>query len=93
MGRVPSYPSSGACAEGLEEAKPVGQRRWAITEAYIPGTSNGSKMQFTSLQSTHLLNTSDEDERIYSYPGDRIKGLLGPCVRAEITSSSIRWPI
>ncbi len=40
---------------------PVGHRRWAIVEGYVPGWSNGPEPQFTSHETACLLNTSDED--------------------------------
>jgi hypothetical protein len=43
---------------------PVGHRRWAIAEGYIPGWSNGPEPQLTSHETACLLNTSDEDARV-----------------------------
>jgi hypothetical protein len=40
---------------------PIGHRRWAIAEGYVPGWSNGPEPQFTSHETACLLNTSDED--------------------------------
>ncbi len=44
--------------------KPIGHRRWAIAEGYIPGWSNGPEPQFTSHESACLLNASDEEAHV-----------------------------
>ncbi len=43
---------------------PIGRRRWAIAEGYIPGWSNGPEPQFTSHETACLLNTSDEEASV-----------------------------
>jgi hypothetical protein len=43
---------------------PIGHKRWAIAEGYIPGWSNGPEPQFTSHETACLLNASDEDARL-----------------------------
>jgi hypothetical protein len=43
---------------------PLGRRRWAIAEGYIPGWSNGPEPQFTSHETACLLNTSDEEASV-----------------------------
>jgi len=40
---------------------PVGRKRWAIAEGYIPGWSNGPEPQMTSHETACVLNTSEED--------------------------------
>jgi hypothetical protein len=52
---------------------PIGHRRWAVAEGYIPGWSNGPEPQFTSHETACLLNTSDEDAHvtIIAYFSDR----------------------
>ena len=52
---------------------PMGKRRWAIAEGYIPSWSNGPEPQFTSHETACLLNTSDEDAQvtITAYFSDR----------------------
>jgi hypothetical protein len=57
---------------------PLGRRRWAIAEGYIPGWSNGPEPQFTSHETACLLNTSDEEAsvEITVYFADR--GPAGP---------------
>ena len=40
---------------------PLGRRRWAIAEGYIPGWSNGPEPQFTSHETACLLNASNEE--------------------------------
>src|SRR3954453_18026821 len=43
---------------------PIGQRRWAIAEGYIPSWSNGPEPQFKSHETACLLNTSDEEAHV-----------------------------
>jgi hypothetical protein len=43
---------------------PVGHRRWAIAEGYVPGWSSGPEPQFTSHETACLLNVSDEDAHV-----------------------------
>ncbi len=45
-------------------AAPIGRRRWAIAEGYIPGRSHGPEPQMTSHESACLLNASDRDARV-----------------------------
>ncbi|MDQ3811427.1 MAG: sensory rhodopsin transducer [Chloroflexota bacterium] len=44
--------------------KPIGRRRWAIAEGYIPGWSNGPEPQMTSHETACLLNTADRDAHV-----------------------------
>ncbi|MDP9411998.1 MAG: sensory rhodopsin transducer [Actinomycetota bacterium] len=59
-------------------SEPVGRRRWAIAEGYIPGWSHGPEPQLTSHESASLLNASDRDAHveITVYFSDR--GPVGP---------------
>jgi hypothetical protein len=43
---------------------PLGRKRWAIAEGYIPGWSIGPEPQFTSHETACLLNTGDEEARV-----------------------------
>jgi hypothetical protein len=43
---------------------PIGCKRWAIAEGYIPGWSHGPEPQFTSHETVCLLNASDEDANV-----------------------------
>jgi hypothetical protein len=43
---------------------PIGRKRWAIAEGYIPGWSNGPEPQMTSHETACLLNTADQDARV-----------------------------
>ena len=43
---------------------PIGRKRWAIAEGYIPGWSNGPEPQFTSHETACLLNASDEEAHV-----------------------------
>lgn len=45
-------------------SQPIGHRRWAIAEGYIPDWSNGPEPQFTSHETACLLNTSDEEAHV-----------------------------
>jgi hypothetical protein len=41
--------------------RPIGHRRWAIAEGYVPGWSNGPEPQLASHETACLLNASDGD--------------------------------
>lgn len=43
---------------------PMGKKRWAIAEGYIPGWSHGPEPQMTSHETVCLLNSSDQDARV-----------------------------
>ncbi len=45
-------------------AVPIGHRRWAIPEGYIPGWSHGPEPEFTSHETACLLNAGSEDAHI-----------------------------
>jgi hypothetical protein len=57
---------------------PIGQKRWAIAEGYIPPFSHGPEPEMTSHETACLLNTSDQDAhvQITVYFSDR--GPAGP---------------
>jgi hypothetical protein len=44
--------------------EPIGHKRWAIAEGYIPGWSKGPEPQFTSHETACLLNASDEEAHV-----------------------------
>ncbi len=44
--------------------QPIGARRWAIAEGYIPGWSHGPDPQMTSHEAVCLLNAGDQDAQI-----------------------------
>ncbi len=44
----------------MKKMRPIGRRRWAIAEGYIPGWSHGPEPQFTSHETFCILNTGDE---------------------------------
>ena len=44
--------------------EPIGKKRWAIAEGYIPGWSNGPEPQMLSHETACLLNTSDSDAHV-----------------------------
>jgi hypothetical protein len=43
---------------------PVGSRRWAIAEGYIPPGSTGDSRQMTSHDAVCILNTADREARV-----------------------------
>lgn len=44
--------------------EPIGRRRWAIAEGYIPSWSNGPEPEFISHESASILNVSDDDAHV-----------------------------
>ncbi|MBI3804569.1 MAG: sensory rhodopsin transducer [Nitrospirae bacterium] len=44
--------------------QPIGKRRWAIAEGYIPEGSHGPAPQMTSHETVCLLNTADQEAHI-----------------------------
>lgn len=47
-----------------ESKMPIGRKRWAIPEGYIPAGSHGREPQMTSHECVCLLNASTEDAMI-----------------------------
>ena len=45
-------------------ASPIGRKRWAIAEGYIPGVSHGPEPAMTSHETACLLNVSDRPARV-----------------------------
>ncbi|HEV2107329.1 MAG TPA: sensory rhodopsin transducer [Thermomicrobiales bacterium] len=45
-------------------SEPIGRRRWAIAEGYIPGWSNGPEPLFTSHETACVLNAGDQDAHV-----------------------------
>ena len=43
---------------------PVGQKRWAIAEGYLPTSSHGPEPEMTSHETACLLNASDQDAHV-----------------------------
>lgn len=43
---------------------PIGRRRWAIAEGYIPEGSHGPKPEFLSHETACLLNTSPQEAHV-----------------------------
>jgi len=43
---------------------PIGRRRWAIAEGYIPGDSSGPEPAMTSHETLCFLNTGDRDAEV-----------------------------
>jgi hypothetical protein len=44
--------------------EPIGRRRWAIAEGYIPGSSQGPGPQMTSHETVCLLNAGPSEARV-----------------------------
>lgn len=44
--------------------RPMGAKRWAIAEGYIPGWSHGPEPQFISHETVCILNVSDDDAHV-----------------------------
>lgn len=45
-------------------ADPIGRRRWAIAEGYIPGWSNGPEPEMSSHETCCILNAGDRQARV-----------------------------
>ncbi len=43
---------------------PIGAKRWALAEGYIPGWSHGPEPQLVSHETVCLLNATEEDARV-----------------------------
>jgi hypothetical protein len=57
---------------------PLGRKRWAIAEGYIPGQSHGPEPQMTSHETACLLNTSDQDAHVEIRVFFSDRGPVGP---------------
>ena len=44
--------------------EPLGRRRWAIAEGYIPSSSHGPEPQMTSHETACVLNANDQDAHL-----------------------------
>lgn len=44
--------------------RPIGRRRWAIAEGYIPEASHGPEPQMTSHETACLLNANDDPAHV-----------------------------
>jgi len=44
--------------------EPIGRKRWAIAEGYIPGWSHGPEPQMTSHEVACFLNAADRDAHV-----------------------------
>lgn len=45
-------------------SEPIGRRRWAIAEGYIPGESTGPTPQMTSHETVCILNAGESDAHV-----------------------------
>ena len=48
----------------MNMTEPIGRRRWAIAEGYIPSQSTGPHPEFTSHETACILNAGNEDAEI-----------------------------
>jgi len=48
----------------MSVAKPIGKRRWAIAEGYIPGASTGDTRALRSHETACLLNAGERDANV-----------------------------
>jgi hypothetical protein len=59
-----------AAGEGItryrrgDRMEPIGQRRWAIPEGYIPGGSTGPEPEMESHETACILNAGDRDAKV-----------------------------
>ena len=44
--------------------QPIGRKRWAIAEGYIPGWSHGPEPEMTSHEACCILNAGDRDAQV-----------------------------
>ena len=44
--------------------EPIGRRRWAIAEGYIPGWSHGPEPEMTSHETACILNAADDEAHV-----------------------------
>jgi hypothetical protein len=54
----------GTTEGGTTMPEPIGRKRWAIAEGYIPGWSNGPEPELTSHETACILNTGDQDAQV-----------------------------
>ncbi len=48
----------------MKSRRPIGRKRWAIAEGYIPGWSHGPEPQFTSHETVCILNPGEKDAEV-----------------------------
>jgi hypothetical protein len=58
--------------------QPIGKKRWAIAEGFIPPTSTGEGRQFVSHETACILNAGDTDARISIMVFFNDRGPAGP---------------
>lgn len=54
----------GATGGGATMSEPIGRKRWAIAEGYVPGWSNGPEPELTSHETACILNAGDQDAQV-----------------------------
>jgi hypothetical protein len=75
-------------AQNDKRFPPLGHKRWAVAEGYIPETSHGPAPEMTSHESLCVLNVSDSDAhlQIWIFYSDRAPvGPYGATVAARRT--------
>jgi hypothetical protein len=58
--RLPQEATGG----GTTMPEPIGRKRWAIAEGYIPGWSRGPEPELTSHETACILNAGDQDAHV-----------------------------
>jgi len=58
--------------------KPIGKRRWAIAEGYIPTWSHGPQPEMKSHETACILNAGDEDAHVRILVFFSDKEAIGP---------------
>jgi hypothetical protein len=58
--------------------KPIGKKRWAIAEGYIPPSSNGPHPEMTSHETVCVLNAGPRDAHVESTVFYADRGPVGP---------------
>jgi hypothetical protein len=54
----------GTTTGGTTMPAPIGRKRWAIAEGYIPGWSHGPEPELTSHETVCILNAGDQDAHV-----------------------------
>jgi hypothetical protein len=57
---------------------PMGKKKWAIAEGYIPGWSHGPEYLFTSHEAICILNAGDEEAKVQITVFFKDKPSIGP---------------
>lgn len=61
-----------------KEFAPIGYKRWAVAEGYIPETSHGPEPEMTSHESISVLNVTDQEAHLQIWIFYRDREPVGP---------------